>query len=358
MVYEGYYFNPSYAGFREGAISYCLDGYQVPLRRPLMVREGKAWMSGADLSDLLSVFPAVEKRKLNHSEYVPAQDILEGMCYRMQPYGNHLLLPIEPSFPGCREDEIAEILAQVQGECGDFRGVYWHVGLQRWAPYRIYLPRSYGEGKMNPLIVGLHGGGGSPDSFFTHSRDAVKEYAERDGYILLAPDASTRNSSYGCALPPFGMEHAVLDPSCAENPAHLTENELQWVHMGEIGLTQIMEEVCETYFVDEKRIFLMGNSMGGMGTLYYAARYPEKFCKISPAGALPDMTFFDDSALRSTPVLFVAGEKDVHGVKWMREGCRKMQEDGIPLKYREVEGGTHGSAWVDVLDEIFDFFRD
>ena len=34
-----------------------------------------------------------------------------------------------------------------------------------------------------------------------------------------------------------------------------------------------------------------------------------------------------------------------------------MKSAGVPVIYREVPNGTHSSSWVDVLDEIFVFFR-
>ena len=54
-------------------------------------------------------------------------------------------------------------------------------------------------------------------------------------------------------------------------------------------------------------------------------------------------------------MLFVAGEKDSHGVEWLREGWRMMKEQGVPVIYREVKNGTHSSAWVGVLEEIVNF---
>ena len=97
----------------------------------------------------------------------------------------------------------------------------------------------------------LHGGGGSPDTPFHNSQDQVKDYAERDGYILIAPDGSTNNSTYGCAVPPNGMLGARSDAKDPANPENLSEEELRSVQMGELGLDQVLALARRDYAVDE-----------------------------------------------------------------------------------------------------------
>lgn len=357
MTHEGYYFNPMTAGFLPGRTTACLDHYQVELLQPVREAGGEYYLSAQDMERFLSMVsrPGTPPSPPAAKE-AAVSAVFSRLGCRVEMDGDVLQVLLVPEGKLPPAEKTRQRILQEKGQPGDYFGTYWHAPMGRYAPYRLYLPRAYQPEGKNRLLMCLHGGGGSPDSVFQHSKDRIKDFAERDNYILAAPDGSTNNSTYGCAIPPNGMLGARSDAGNPANPEGLGEAELRSVQMGELGLTQVLELVCRDYAVDEENRYLMGNSMGGMGTLYYASRHPGIFRKISPQGAIPDMRFFDCSGLRKQSIFFVAGEQDSHGVEYLREGCRVLKENGVPVTYREVPGGTHSSAWVDVLDEIFEFF--
>ena len=358
MKHDGYYFNPKIAGFSVGSPFACLDGYQTELLSPARQTEKGLALAGRDLGRIFSMLPcSVSAPVWEPERFYP-------LCDAFSPYGcqidcvedtTQLLLTSDASILPAAQIHTA--ITQKKGQPGDYRGLYWHTGMHRYAPYHVYLPKSYDPTRKNPLILGLHGGGGSPDSIFVNSGDKIKVFAEQGGYILIAPDGSTINSTYGCAISPNGMVGAHWDKSHPENPEGLNSEELHSVAMGEVGLDLVLALAQKEYAADPGRLYLMGNSMGGMGTLYYASRHPGVFRRICAQGAIPNMQFFDPSGLKDQPTLFVAGECDSHGVEHLRQGVQELKEAGVPVVYREVPGGTHSSAWVDVLDEIFAFFH-
>lgn len=356
MKHDGYYFNPKIAGFSVGSPFACLDGYQTELLSPARQTEKGLALAGRDLARLLTMLPSpAPAQEWDPDTFYPVTDAFSG-C-RAETAEEILQVLLTPDAAALPAGQIRAALQQKKGQPGDYRGLYWHTGMNRYAPYRVYLPKSYDPTRKNPLILGLHGGGGSPDSIFVNSGDKIKVFAEQGGYILIAPDGSTINSTYGCAISPNGMVGAHWDKSHPENPEGLNREELHSVAMGEVGLDLVLALAQKEYAADPGRLYLMGNSMGGMGTLYYASRHPGVFRRICAQGAIPNMQFFDPSGLKDQPTLFVAGECDSHGVEHLRQGVQELKEAGVPVVYREVPGGTHSSAWVDVLDEIFAFFH-
>ena len=356
MNYEGYYFNPLLLIVMAGAKAACLDQYQVELSAPAVEQSGDLYLKSSDLNRILATTglkaPVLEEDK----KYTVAA-VFAALGCSIQKIGpvHVVLLQGQAEIP--EEAELKKWLNQEKYAKGDYFGTYWHSGMKRLASYRVYLPESYNPEKKNPMIMGLHGGGGNPNNIFKNSKEKIKKYAEKGGYILVAPDGSTNNSTYGCVVHPFGMLKNAAPAADPENPANLNETELAAVHQGQVGLDLVMDLMRKEYSLDEGHLYLIGNSMGGMGTLYYASQNPGLFRKICPQGAIPDMNYFDCSGLKKQQILFVAGEKDSHGVEWLREGCRMMKEQGVPVIYREVKNGTHSSAWVDVLDEIFKYLE-
>src|SRR5437762_13314922 len=74
-------------------------------------------------------------------------------------------------------------------------------------PYRMYVPTTYTGTKAFPLIVALHGLGGTEDAFFENYERKLPPLAEQHGYILAAPLGYRVDGSYG-----WGLGTAPADP--------------------------------------------------------------------------------------------------------------------------------------------------
>ena len=70
---------------------------------------------------------------------------------------------------------------------GDFKRHYLLDAAHEIVPYRMYVPTSYNGSKAYPLIVALHGLGGTEDSFFDGYNRVLPPLAESHGYIVAAP---------------------------------------------------------------------------------------------------------------------------------------------------------------------------
>jgi len=118
--------------------------------------------------------------------------------------------------------------------------------------YLTYLPDAYSADITTkwPLIIYLHGGS-------SRGKDLRKLYASG------IPDQIYRGRSF-----PF----IIISPQCPEHLRWSTEN---W-------FANFFNEITAKYNIDPNRIYLTGQSLGGSGTWYLAAKYPGTFAAIAP----------------------------------------------------------------------------
>ncbi len=144
--------------------------------------------------------------------------------------------------------------------------------------YLVYIPQSYNTSKKWPLILSLHGSGERGDNI-----DDVKKWGIHK--ILR------ENEDF-----PF----VVVSPQCP---------------IGEIwemqfnALKDLLDEIENSYNIDDERIYLTGYSMGGYGTWNFAILNPERFTAIVPisGGAISPKKAI---RLKNLPIWVAHGDSD------------------------------------------------
>ena len=101
---------------------------------------------------------------------------------------------------------------------------------------------------------------------------------------------------------------------------------------------------------------MIGQSMGGGGTLHIGMKYPEIWAALAPMApaiySSPDAL----TAARRLPVMVVMGDADeAVDVEVTRRWVAKMGELGMNYEYIEVAGGSHFSAGRQNIDKVFAF---
>lgn len=222
---------------------------------------------------------------------------------------------------------------------GDFKRHYLLQPAREIMPFRMYVPTSYNGSRAFPLIVALHGLGGTEDSFFDGYDKKFPELAEQRGYLVAAPLGYRVDGSYG-----WGLGNPPADPTIRRNQ-----------ELSEQDVMQVLQLVRQQYKVDETRIYLSGHSMGGIGTWKIAAKYPEVWAAIAPfAGNGTPATL---ERMKSIPEIVVHGDADpTVDVQGSRNMVAKAKELGIEVKYIEVPGGNHGNVVAPNFGAVFDFF--
>jgi predicted esterase len=238
-------------------------------------------------------------------------------------------------------------------------------------PYAIYVSSKVTRGKKPPMIVTLHGLGGTHT---TMMRPNAIDLAEAGGYILLAPMGYNPRGWYGIppgpprrggpgtnAAPNTDGTGAPANPARqgpapgvlngANDPPNVRE-------LSEKETLEVVDLARNEFNVDDKHTYLMGHSMGGAGTYYLAVKYPERWTAIAVlAPAAFSLQASSLNAIPKMPVMVVHGDMDTAvPVSLSRTWVEVMKALKMPHEYIEVPGGDHGSVISSHQTEIFAFF--
>ncbi len=165
-----------------------------------------------------------------------------------------------------------------------------------------------------PLVLALHGAGGSENLFFDSYGDGeiVRQCAQR-GWYLCAPRA-------GLGVP---------------------------------DLPALIDALAQRYPIDTRRVLLVGHSMGAAMVVAAASAAPERFVAIAPLGGGGDLR--DSEPLRRLPFFVGTGSRDFlrAGALQLRERLRQLE---LPTEWREYPGVEHWSVVQIALPDVFTWF--
>lgn len=272
---------------------------------------------------------------------------------------------------------------------GLLRRSYDFVQAGKAMPYQLYVPSSYDGSRAFPLVMVLHGAGGDEKSVFAGS--GLAEQAERRGVIVAAPLGYNAFGGWGDIYPTVVTRHTAesgaerlkaLSKSATgapeersagtapvEAPARADEPHVDVPadqlaspdisRLSEADALNVLERVRAEYRIDPGRIYLMGNSMGGVGTLFLAAKHPQIWAAIAPAGGVVAAWSYPVERLRAHRIaaLIVHGELDEHA-HWSKAKALADagRAGGADVRMLIVPKGSHGRAWATALPQTFDFF--
>lgn len=108
-----------------------------------------------------------------------------------------------------------------------------------------------------------------------------------------------------------------------------------WEDWGRLDALEVLADAKKIYQPDESKIYLTGHSMGGHGTWYLGATYPDKFAAIAPCAGYPDLLAYRD--IFSRKVLALTPEE--------------LAENGISPKTIERMKWPHVNSPIDNIIE-------
>ena len=264
-------------------------------------------------------------------------------------------------------------------------------------PYALFVSSKVSKDKKNPLIVSLHGLGGTQNTMMTGNS---LELAEAGGYIYVGPMGYTGSGWYGAPSTmaatgnvglggprggaPGGARGAgpgaagpgAGGPGAAARGAGPgagpgggarggstvlgTPNAVS--QMSEKDVMNVLDIIRKEFNVDENRTYIMGHSMGGAGAMYLGVKYASIWAGIgamapatAPAGINPNNYPLEPA--KNVPFIIVQGDMDtLVPAAGARLWIDKMKELNITHQYVEVAGGDHGSVLTTGMADIFGFF--
>jgi predicted peptidase len=128
--------------------------------------------------------------------------------------------------------------------------------------------------------------------------------------------------------------------------------------LSEIDVMNVLDLVKQEYNVDPNRTYLMGHSMGGMGTYVLGQKYAANWAAIGVmSGTLADATY-ELGRLRGVAVMLSAGEQEVPVVAAAKAQIEQLEELGITTGLFVAPGATHGSMIAPTIPAVLEFFAD
>ncbi len=252
----------------------------------------------------------------------------------------------------------AAIVAAADTNAASAGAVYEFDGRKAW----LQLPADYAAepDRRWPAIVFLHGRGGSHlrNNILSESYRPFRALVKQQGYLLAAPDYGANN----------------------------------WFNaQAEEIIGALIRSLQKTHRMDERRLLLMGSSMGGGAALAYAGRHPGevigvcdvfgvsdweqlhkdgKFHKfLEPAfggpppadgGAYRERSAMNYiPALARMPVLIIHGEKDrTVPIAYSERLHEALQAAGGNVEFIRVPGKGHDNTIIEGLEpNVLEFFR-
>ena len=221
-------------------------------------------------------------------------------------------------------------------------------------PYRLYVPDNYdGDTYHYPLFVFLHGAGERGNDNYLQLKNAVQNmFNDLDSPLY---------------------QSIAIFPQCPNNGIIGTDRS-QWVdadwalgnysvdnipESNEIkSVLEIIEGLKENYNINNRRVYIMGVSMGGFGTWDLLMRHTEDFAAAIPLCGGADTSYA--YKLVDTPIWTVHGAIDnvvpVAGTRAMVEAIQNA--GGTKIKYTELANYNH-NVWdyasknYDMIDWLF-----
>jgi predicted peptidase len=200
--------------------------------------------------------------------------------------------------------------------------------------YSLFVPPTAAEAKL-PLVLCLHGSGGNTAAANVLASPAMQK---KHPCVVMAPSCDTKTSRW------------VDAPYRRLPDARVITTEL----------LEALEAVIKEASVDPDRVYVTGQSMGGIGTWGLIARHADRFAAAVPVcGIWPP----EDAAKMSGVAIWAFhGEQDptvpVTGSRNMIEALKKAKVSPEP-KYTELPGVGHGSwtpayATTEMWDWLFE----
>ncbi|MCD4770562.1 MAG: prolyl oligopeptidase family serine peptidase [Bacteroidales bacterium] len=118
-------------------------------------------------------------------------------------------------------------------------------------PYSLLVPPAYDGRESFPLVLALHG---------AHVKECIGSYKMRD-WCIIATAYGRGNTGYR--------------------------------EIGTNDVFNVIDEINKQYPIDDNRTYLAGHSMGGHGTWYLGAHYPDRWAALNPMSGYGDYRIWE-----------------------------------------------------------------
>lgn len=234
----------------------------------------------------------------------------------------------ETDYPAARllaeTEELARAVAAGRRYYGaDRTGQFWLSlppadGSKLTTPTRVQVPAGVSAERPAPLLIALHGAGGSENLFFDgYGAGKTAKFCAERGWVMAAPRSP-------------GL-------------------------FGNVPIEKIVDELAAVYPVDRSRVYLMGHSMGAAQTAAALQQVPTRLAAAAMLGGGGGVR--NAEAARQVPAFVGCGADDfaLGGAKALARALEKA--GGKDVQFKEYAGIEHTTVVQYALPDVFAFFE-
>jgi predicted esterase len=265
-----------------------------------------------------------------------------------------------PRPPRLTSEELAK-QPQTPGATGDQQRHYYFAEGNVESPYRIYVPENYDGKKKLPLILALHGAAADQNYFF-RANYGMPDLMEKYGFIFVEPFGYDAFGGYGATglprpeLPPDPNVPPPPPGALARRPQRTPEENKRITELSEKDVMNVLDLVEKEYKIDTSRVYLMGHSMGGMGTWYLGQKYPEKWAALGAMSGGFGWVDYPLQRLKGIPIIVTAGGRDIAMQGPMAQSeLARFKAAGLDITYIEDPQGDHMTNIPTTFPQVIDF---
>ena len=150
---------------------------------------------------------------------------------------------------------------KIDNPAGNIEGSIISGGIER--TYQAHFPSHNRSHKM-PLVIALHGGGGSGEKMRGLTLNGFDALADEDGFIVIYPDGIENHWNDGRQLQEYSSHRENID---------------------DVGfISDLIKHFVKDFYVDRKQVYVTGMSNGAMMSHRLACELSDKIAAIAPVG--------------------------------------------------------------------------
>jgi predicted peptidase len=215
---------------------------------------------------------------------------------------------------------------------------HWLIQNGDTLPYRILFPENYDATKKYPLVLFLHGRGES-------GTDNEKQLTHGAKLFLL--DSIRKKHPAYVVFPQCSDKSYWSNVQMATTLSKTSKRTFYFVADGEASMPMkmvsgLLDNLLERYKVEKQQVYVMGLSMGGMGTFELVRRKPGVFAAAIPicGGAHPATA---PKLIKTKWWVFHGGKDDVVLPEYSEKMVQALKKAKASVKFTLFNNANHNS---------------
>lgn len=210
-------------------------------------------------------------------------------------------------------------------------------------PYRILYPENYDKTKKYPLLLVLHGAG-------ERGKDNAKQLVH--GAKLFLADSNRKKFPAIVVFPQCPEESfwAAVKIDRSKQPLKIDFDYTAEPSWPLVAANELVKKIITEEGVNNKKVYITGLSMGGMGTFESVYRYPELYAAALPICGGGDTLHYDKRIAKIKFWVFHGAADAVVNVALSRQMVQRLKDVNVPVNYSEYPGVNHNS-WDNAFAE-------